>query len=286
MHALNLKQTRFGRTDRAPLCCLGALLSAILIAPAQTVTWVGGNTYRSWAGATNWNPQLVPINGAGSNFTLIAPDSSSLAYDSLGAVTIDALSLGASALRVRGGNSVVVTGATVIKGLVDAQGAASAFRATANLSVLQNYPRLWAADGATVGAAASTYTWDNNGGANTLLSAIGTGSLIELTNVTSFQVGYGGGQPVYAVNARSNGVIDLRNVGQITGPGDDDWLDFNVNSGGNIRFDNLRRITSRVRFNFDLPAYSLPVLERASDTYFTRSEERRVGKECRSLVSP
>ena len=179
------------------------------------------------------------------------------------------MSLGASALRVRGGNSLVVTGATVIKGLVDAQGAASAFRATANLSVLQNYPRLWAADGATVGAAASTYTWDNNGGANTLLSAIGTGSLIELTNVTSFQVGYGGGQPVYAVNARSNGVIDLRNVGQITGPGDDDWLDFNVNSGGNIRFDNLRRITSRVRFNFDLPAYSLPVLERASDTYFT-----------------
>ena len=234
----------------------------------QTVTWAGGNSYKSWLGATNWTPQVVPLNNAGTNFTVIVPDSTSLGYDSGGAGTIEALSFGISTLRVRGGNSLVVTGATVIKGLIDAQGASSAFRAKANVTVLQNYPRLWAADGATVGAAASTYTWDNNGGANTLVSSVGAGSLVELTNVTSFQVGYSGGQPVYSVYARSNGVIDLRNLGQITGPANDDWLDFNLNSSGDIRLDNLKRIAARVRFNLDLPTYTLPLLDRATETYF------------------
>jgi len=177
---------------RIPLVLAGAALLLATQAHAQvgqTVTWAGGNSYRTWADATNWNPQVVPLNNPGTNFTVIVPDSTSLTYDSGGAGTIEALSFGNSTLRVRGGSSLVVTGATVIKGLLDAQGGGSAFRARANITVLQNFPRLWAADGATVGAAASTYTWDNNGGANTLLSAIGGGSLVELTNVTSLQVG-------------------------------------------------------------------------------------------------
>ena len=248
---------------------LSFLPLALFAQVGQTVTWAGGNSYKSWLGATNWSPQVVPLNNAGTNFTVIVPDTTSLAYDSGSAGTIEALSFGNSTLRVRGGSSLVVTSATVIKGIIDAQGPGSYFRATANQSVLQNYPRLWAADGARIGVMASSYAWANAAGNYSLLSAVGDGSRLELTNVTALTVNYGNsGQWVYSVNVKSNGVIDLSRLGQITGPGSDDWLDFNLESGGSLLLRTNLAVAGRVRFNVGIPDYEIPYLGQASETYF------------------
>lgn len=182
----------------------GLPTSAVMAQVGQTITWVGGNSYRSWLGTTNWNPRIVSLNNAGTNFTVIVPDSTSPTHEGGGAGTTEALSFGSSTLRVCGGDCLVVTGTTVIKGIIDAQGPGSCFRATANQSVLQNYPRLWTADGAQIGIAASSSAWANagNSGSHTLLSAVGDGSRVELTTVTAFTVNYGdNGQWVCSVSA-------------------------------------------------------------------------------------
>ena len=43
----------------------------------------------------------MPLNNAGTNFTVIVPDSTSLTYDGGGAGTVEALSFGNSTLRRR-----------------------------------------------------------------------------------------------------------------------------------------------------------------------------------------
>ncbi len=83
---------------RLALFLLSGILPLTVFAQNVSVNWAVGNSGRSWLGATNWNPQIVPLNGGGTNFTVIVPDSSSLVYDSSSAGTIDAFSLGNSSL--------------------------------------------------------------------------------------------------------------------------------------------------------------------------------------------
>ena len=94
-----------------------------------TVTWAGGNSFLGWAEATNWNPQIAPLNNPGTNFTVIVPDYTSLSYDLSSSGLIDALSFGVgSQLLVTNGQSIGVVGVAIIKGQIDARGAGSAFR--------------------------------------------------------------------------------------------------------------------------------------------------------------
>ena len=69
------------------------------------------------------------------------------------------------------------------------------------------------------------YSWDRYNTRATLLSAIGLGSLVDLRGVSAMQLAYGdGGSWTYAVNASSNGVVDLSARANLTGPGSDDVL--------------------------------------------------------------
>ena len=251
-------------------CAILLATSAAFAQTGQTVTWSGGNDYRSWSVATNWNPQVVPLNNAGTHFTVIVPDSASLVYDAAGAGAIDALSFGSqSRLALTNGQPLDVLGMALIRGTVNARGPGSAFRALTASSSLSSYPSLVAQDGGYVGIGASTYNWAQYNGNATLLQSAGSGSLLELTNVSSLYVAAGTGTRTYSIYAWTNGVIDLSGLGQITGPGDDDWLDLNINSGGDIRLGALGRISGRVRFNLDLPYYELPLLNQATDTHLT-----------------
>lgn len=253
----------------ALLLCLASLLPGALRAQiGQTVTWAGGNTYGFWQNAANWNPQVVPANNTGTNFTVLIPDATSLTYDRPAAATLDALSLGAQAgLRLTNGQPLVVLSTLLVRGSVDVAGPGSAFRAFTNNSQLAFYPSLSVRGGGYLGVGAGAYNWAQYNASATLLNAVGTGSLLELTNVTSLSVASGsGGSRSYAINARSNGVINLSALGQITGPGDDDWVDLNVDTGGNLLLSTLGQTANRVRFNLNLPAYTLPALSQASDT--------------------
>lgn len=69
-------------------------------------------------------------------------------------------------------------------------------------------------------------------------------------------------------SVRSNGVIDLSGLGQITGPGSDDWLDFNIETGGNLLLRTNLATAGRVRSNVRIPDYEIPYLGQASETLF------------------
>ena len=139
-------------------------------------------------------------------------------------------------------------------------GLGALFHAPANTIVLSGYPRFLARDSAQVGIGASSYSWGNYGGNATLLSAIGDGSLVDLRQVSVMQLSYGdNGSWAYSITAQSNGVVDLSGLGNLTGPGSDDVLELNVDTGGLIKLDNARQITGGTRFNIGAPGFELPV---------------------------
>ncbi|MBM3881077.1 MAG: hypothetical protein FJ387_15375 [Verrucomicrobia bacterium] len=240
---------------------------------AQTATWTGGNAFKNYSVAGNWNPAVVPLNGAGANYTVIVPDNNSLVYDVAGHGMVEALSFGAgSVLRLTNHFGLEVSGPALVKGVIEAAGNGSAFRAPANVTVLSANPRLWASEGGQIVVGASSYGWDRYNASATLLSAVGLGSLVDVKGVNSMVISYGdGGSWTYSVNARSNGVVDLSGLTQITGPGQDDFLEFNLDSGGNIKLEGLRRAAGRVRFNVGVPRLELPLLGSLSDTYLNVS---------------
>ena len=53
-------------------------------------------------------------------------------------------------------------------------------------------------------------------------------------------------------------MVDLSGLGNLTGPGNDDVLELNVDSGGLIKLDNARQITGGTRFNIGLPSFQIP----------------------------
>ena len=138
---------------------LFATLLGALSAAGQTATWTGGSSFGSWSNANNWSPQMVPLNQAGTSYTVIVPDSTSLSFDVPGGGAIDALSFGmGSQMLVTNGQSLTVNGVAVIKGQIQAGGAGSAFLAPANTVVLSSNPQFLSANGAAIAVGGSAYS--------------------------------------------------------------------------------------------------------------------------------
>ena len=245
--------------------CLVAFASLLFASTAlsqtgQTVTWSGGNTFRSWMGTTNWTPGVVPLDDATTKFTVVVPDSTSLRFDSPLPGKIEAFSFGSgSQLLVTNGQPLDVTGVAVLKGLIQAKGAGSAFRAPANTILLSVNPRMLASDGAVIQAGASTFNWERLNASATLISAIGAGSAVDLKSVSTLQMTYGdGGSWTYNITARSNGLVDLSALNNLYGPGQDDVLELNVDTGAALRLNSVQNIGSNIRFNTGIPLFELP----------------------------
>ncbi len=86
---------------------------------------------------------------------------------------------------------------------------------------------------------------------STLLSA-DQGSTLNLSNVTTFsmQDSYGhSGSWNYYVTAKNNSTIDLSKVTSVVGAGQDEWLHFRMESGGNINLAKLSASTGRVWYD-------------------------------------
>ena len=244
-------------TQRAGI--LLAMLFWALAACGQTTTWSGGNTFGSWSNPNNWSPAIEPLNGAGGTFTVIVPDSTSLSFDVAGGGAIDALSFGiGSQLLVTNGQTLTVNGVAVLKGTVQAGGAGSAFRAPANTVILSSNPQFLASNGGVIAAGASTYSWDRWVGNATLLSAVGTGAVVDLHGATSMLLSYGNNNPTYYIIARTNGLVDLSSLANLTGPGSGGVLEMDVDSGGQLRLDSARQFSQNLRFNVGVSVFQLP----------------------------
>ena len=202
---------------------------------------------------------MVPLNKAGTNYTVIVPDSTSLRFDVLGGGAIDALSFGVgSQMLVTNGQSLTVNGVAVLKGQIQAGGAGSAFLAPANTVVLSSNPQLLATNGAQIQAGASTYSWDRWVGSSTLLSAIGNNSVVDLHTVSTMLLSYGNNNPTYYIYARTNGLVDLSGLGNLTGPGSGGMLELDVDNGGQLKLDSARQFSQNLRFNVGVPVFQLP----------------------------
>ena len=238
---------------------LCATLLGALSAAGQTATWAGGNSYGLWSNTNNWNPQVEPLNGGGATYTVIVPDGTSLSFDVPGGGAIDALSFGVgSQMLVTNGQSLTVNGVAVVKGQIQAGGSGSGFFAPANTVVLSSNPQFLATNGATIAAGASTYSWDRWTGSATLLSAIGAGSVVDLHALSSMLLSYGNNSPTYIIAARTNGLVDLSGLANLTGPGSSGVLELDVDSGGQLKLDSARQLSQNLRFNLGLPVYQLP----------------------------
>jgi hypothetical protein len=241
------------------LFMLFATLLGALSAAGQTATWTGRNSYGSWSNVINWSPQMVPLNQAGTNYTVIVPDSTSLRFDVPGGGAIDALSFGmGSQMLVTNRQSLTVNGVAVIKGQIQVGGAGSAFLAPANTVVLSSNPQLLASNGAQIKAGASTYSWDRWIGSATLLSALGNNSVVDLHTVSTMLLSYGNNNPTYYIYARTNGLVDLSGLGNLTGPGSGGVLELDVDNGGQLKLDSARQFSQNLRFNVAVPVFQLP----------------------------
>ncbi|OQC62749.1 MAG: Immunoglobulin I-set domain protein [Verrucomicrobia bacterium ADurb.Bin006] len=254
------------------ICAILALTAAAFALQAQTVNWVGGNLYKLWSDPLNWSPQVVPLNGGGANYTVIVPANSSISFlpDLTG--TIDALSFGDnSVLDIAEDSQLEVAGVGVIRGTVQTDGARSAFRAPDGGVVLDFHPRLLARNGSLIVAGSSMYQWSGSDADAGLLLA-DTDATIDLRSVRTLSVAGGSNVRMYTVRATENGVIDLSGLGTVTGPSGDDWLQFNLTTGGRIYLDSLQQISGRVRFNVHVPTFELPRLGHAAATEFLLSD--------------
>ena len=237
---------------------LCATLLGALSAAGQTATWAGGNSYGLWSNTNNWSPQVEPLNGGGATYTVIVPDGTSLSFDAPGGGAIDALSFGVgSQLLVTNGQSLTVNGVAMLKGQIQARGPGSAFLAPANTVVLSSNPQFLATNGAAIAVGGSAYSWDRAVGNATLLSAVGTNSVVDLHGVSSMLLN-GNNNPTYVILARSNGLVDLSGLANLSGPGGSGILELDVDSGGQLKLDSARLFNQNLRLNLGLPVYQLP----------------------------
>ncbi|MCX6904524.1 MAG: Ig-like domain-containing protein, partial [Verrucomicrobia bacterium] len=139
--------------------------------------------------------------------------------------------------------------------------------------------RLGVSGGSTLYVAAPIYQTRDVYWSPTILSADGAGSLLDVSQMQTFEIIAGGedewaSQSTYSITANHNGVIDLSGLKNIFGgngwhrTGGYDWLNINVLNGGNIRLNSLQQVSRRTQFNLQVPDFSMPALQAADNTVF------------------
>jgi hypothetical protein len=257
----------------------GAAGLPLLLAPgaraqtAQTVNWAGGTTYRAWSAATNWSPQVVPLNNPGTNFTAIVPAANTLLFDVPGVGAVASLNLGAnSGLRLQTNASLMVQNVAFVGGLLEARVPGASFTADAFGTTLGGNARVLVEAGSHVtiaGTPGSRYDWTGHYGASPLFSVDGTNSLLDLSDLAQLSVNGYYFDPPKVIQVGNSGHLDLSGLIAVTGARTDGYpLQFRVTSGGQLDLPRLRTTDSYTHFDIELPSFTLPALESAGSTWF------------------
>ncbi|MBI9015785.1 MAG: hypothetical protein JEZ07_00855 [Phycisphaerae bacterium] len=107
----------------------------------------------------------------------------------------------------------------------------------------------------------------------TLFSVDGTGTLMDLSSLQSFDASNGTSYRTQTLTATSNGSIDLSSVETVKGMSNStSRLNFHMDSDGLIDLSSLLEIPSGyVNFDINIPEYTLPLLQGTSGTTFDAS---------------
>lgn len=80
---------------------------------------------------------------------------------------------------------------------------------------------------------------------------------MDLHGVSSMLLN-GNNNPTYVILARSNGVVDLSGLANLSGPGGSGVLELDADSGGQLKLDSARQFNQNLRFNLGVPVFQLP----------------------------
>jgi hypothetical protein len=118
---------------------------------------------------------------------------------------------------------------------------------------------------------ASSYTF-NPGGTSSwdVFRATDPGTILDLSSLTMLSMPDSGYvlTRTFAVTALNGGYIDLSNVTTLDGPGGNNWMRFNILSGGQINLDSVEEMSGRVYFRAEVPMFELPLLASVSGATF------------------
>ena len=158
---------------------LTGLLAAIPEGQAQTANWKGGDFGKRWNDPLNWDPQVVPTNSPGKNYSVYVPADSSISYFPGLNASIKALAFyDSSLLDISEASQLRVVGLARIEGTIQTKDPGSAFFAPD--AGLTGHARLLAYDGSHIVAGGGAYTWAGDTDVDTDLIAADNGSVIDL----------------------------------------------------------------------------------------------------------
>ena len=242
-------------------------------AAERTAVWTGSAGDGLYNTAGNWDINEVPVNGA-DTFLVEIPAGVTINFNVPGSGNqVTTLTLGANAtLNIQSGRQIAVLDQASVDGLITSND--GVFTASSSTSVFPaGQGRIQVRNGGSVDFGANSYT-NTRTGHETIFSASGTGSELDLSSLQSLTYGAGSGQWVKTIEADAGGTINLSGLETIAvTTGQDDILDFRYTSGGQIDLSGLRLIdrngngNERVRFFFEPgQTYTLGALERADRT--------------------
>ena len=264
-----------------------AVLGAVLVSTftctathAIDCKWAVGSG--NWSVSGNWMCNVVPCNQGGVTFTVLIPSTAVTVTHDAGVtgcpsvdprvVTLLTLENGA-VLSIADSTSLSVEDFADLCGIMEAHGDFTAVGPSVKIigdgaDLSCGTARVRVHNGASVTIDANSYDSTLLAFSTTLLSADGANSTLDLSSLSTWDAAFvvGGGARTHTVIATDSGVIDMRNLPAIPGPGNDERLEFRVNSGGSVDLTSVQSITGtesgRTRFFVDDPGtlQSLPSL--------------------------
>ena len=216
----------------------------------------------NWTSAANWSLGIVPLNSGTATYGVVIPQNAGtiLFNAPVAAEQVTDFNLAAgSTLTIPAGRDLAVLQDFSSTGTIQGSGGVSLLSVPGPGIASLDFGQYYVSGGATLNfLAVTSYSWNTRYDGNvTLLSADGTGSLLNLSHVSNFNgAAYGNGYYSYAVQATNNGVIDLSGVTSVAGApayyyGYPNWLQFSASSGGTVNLANLTQTTGCVWFDLE-----------------------------------
>jgi hypothetical protein len=256
-----------------------SILAAIPLAITQafavqtTATW-GGSGCSSYATASNWDIGQVPLNNANTSYIVqILGAGKCVSYSVINPQQIDQFLLDvSSSFNLTAGSLILPTSLTVLgKALI--AGSINANNATftalgAGTSFLGNTTTVSASNGGVVRIGGTLFNASGLSNA-TIISATGVGSLVDLPNVQTLDVGQAGGSNDF-ITATGGASIKLSGVTKLIAPATGVSLIFSANSGANVDLSSLQTLggvtqdSGSTVFNLDSATTTIGALQKAN----------------------
>ena len=228
-------------------CAVVGVGSAWSLAADLTRVWDNGAPTTNWTDGDNWDPDTPggPVNGGGDDYFVEIPGGFLVVYDNAGNSNITELSLSnTSSLRLTLSNNLNVLDGLTLGGTIDARG--GHFSAS-NAAFDGNQAQIEVTSGSMVTVDALNYTVGFIASGTNFLSVNGAGSSLNLDELLTLDAAFdraGSNGNVQRIAASNNGQMDLSVLETVDGPGGNDILDFDIDSGGSIDLSALATIAS------------------------------------------